>query len=84
MFEAGSGESSGGPEALLLALGRSLESLPSDIATGIKNGKVYLANSGNALVLHLCRCQLCQLLSPQISHTLCSNAGFCGAAAEVP
>lgn len=36
----GSGESSEGPEALLLALGRSLESLPSDIANGIKNGKV--------------------------------------------
>ncbi len=54
MLEAGSGESSGGPEALLLALGRSLESLPSDIANGIKNGKVYLAKSGNAMVLHLC------------------------------
>ncbi|DBA94692.1 TPA: hypothetical protein ACH3X1_002253 [Trebouxia sp. C0004] len=40
MLEAGSGESSGGPEALLLALGRSLESLPSDIANGVKNGKV--------------------------------------------
>ena len=45
MLEAGSGESSEGPEALLLALGRSLESLPSDIANGIKNGKVYLAKS---------------------------------------
>ena len=84
MLEAGSGESSGGPEALLLALGRSLESLPSDIASGVKNGKVYLAKSENAMVLHLCCWHLCQLLSPQISHTCCSNAGFCRAAAEVP
>lgn len=30
---------------MLLALGRSLESLPSDIANGIKSGKVYLAKS---------------------------------------
>ena len=37
---AGSGGGAGGPEALLLALGRSLESLPSDIANGIKSGKV--------------------------------------------
>jgi hypothetical protein len=84
MLEAGSGGSSGGPEALLLALGRSLESLPSDIANGIKNGKVYLAKSENAMVLHLCCWYLCQLLSPQTSHTRCSNTGFYRAAAEVP
>ena len=35
---------------MLLALGRSLESLPSDIANGIKSGKVYLAKSGIAMV----------------------------------
>ena len=40
MLEAGSGGNAGGPEALLLALGRSMDSLPSDIASGIKNGKV--------------------------------------------
>ncbi|KAL3160805.1 hypothetical protein ABBQ38_009216 [Trebouxia sp. C0009 RCD-2024] len=36
----GSGGGGGGPEALLLALNRSLESLPSDIANGIKSGTV--------------------------------------------
>ena len=40
MLEAGSSENVGGPEGLLLALGRSLDSLPTDIANGIKNGKV--------------------------------------------
>ncbi len=66
MLEAGSGGNAGGPEALLLALGRSLDSLPADIANGIKNGKVCNVVLGTAMVLSLmsrCRQQQALLLT---------------------